>query len=309
MIVHKLTASTYQKSETRKALDLRTRIALFKMLNCGVISALYDCMHVGKEANIYFSSSNGRGYDMVIKIHKTSTFKSRTRYVYGDFRFYSSYHKSQSAKAIEIWAEKEFRNLMRIHKAGILAPHPIYLRMHIVLMEFLGENGICAPRLKDLCDSQEKLRHHYIEVVLIIHRLYHICKLVHADLSEYNILYFKSALYIIDVSQSVDLEHPHALSLLREDCANINDFFCKQGLSTLTTRELFDFVIDSSSINDNIIESVEYPISNLIINNKQLFENKIFKTSTVKSKNIRPKYFQRIKTEHRDLNDKSISCV
>lgn len=32
-------------------------------------------------------------------------------------------------------------------------------------------------------------------------------------------------LVIIDVSQSVDLDHPKALDFLREDCKHINDFF------------------------------------------------------------------------------------
>ena len=52
--------------------------------------------------------------------------------------------------------------------------------------------------------------------------LYQKCKLVHGDLSEYNILYFKGHLYIIDVSQSVDVDHPLALDLLKEDCLHVS---------------------------------------------------------------------------------------
>jgi serine/threonine-protein kinase RIO1 len=54
-----------------------------------------------------------------------------------------------------------------------------------------------------------------------------VCKLVHADLSEYNILYHNGTVFVIDVSQSVDLDHPFALTFLREDCAHVNDFFRK----------------------------------------------------------------------------------
>jgi hypothetical protein len=32
-------------------------------------------------------------------------------------------------------------------------------------------------------------------------------------------------LYIIDVSQAVDLDHPKALDFLREDCKHVNDYF------------------------------------------------------------------------------------
>ena len=50
--------------------------------------------------------------------------------------------------------------------------------------------------------------------------MYQKCRLVHADLSEYNLLYHMGKLVIIDVSQSVDLDHPRALVFLREDCTH-----------------------------------------------------------------------------------------
>jgi len=36
-------------------------------------------------------------------------------------------------------------------------------------------------------------------------------------------------LVIIDVSQSVDLDHPKALDFLREDCKHVNHFFKTKG--------------------------------------------------------------------------------
>ena len=67
-------------------------------------------------------------------------------------------------------------------------------------------------------------------------------KLVHADFSEYNLLYFKEEVYVIDVSQSVEHDHPMALEFLRRDCANINDFFKRKGLQVLSIQSIFDFV-------------------------------------------------------------------
>jgi len=49
---------------------------------------------------------------------------------------------------VKLWAEKEFRNLTRLRKAGINCPEPILLRLHILIMEFLGVDGWPAPRLK-----------------------------------------------------------------------------------------------------------------------------------------------------------------
>lgn len=53
---------------------------------------------------------------------------------------------------------------------------------------------------------------------------------MHADLSEYNILYFEGRLAIIDVSQSVDLDHPRCFDFLKEDCKHVNDFFSRHGM-------------------------------------------------------------------------------
>ena len=48
------------------------------------------------------------------------------------------------------------------------------------------------------------------------------------------------------MSQSVDLDHPKALDFLREDVRHVNDFFRRAGVAVLTTRELFDFCVDSA---------------------------------------------------------------
>ena len=69
------------------------------------------------------------------------------RYVSGDPRF-KSYSKSNPRKMVKMWAEKELRNLARLHAAGILCPKPLQLRMHVLVMEFIGQNGIAALRLK-----------------------------------------------------------------------------------------------------------------------------------------------------------------
>lgn len=73
-------------------------------------------------------------------------------------------------------------------------------------------------------------------------RMYHQCKLVHADLSEYNILYHNGHLYVIDVSQSVEHDHPHAFDFLRSDIKNVEEFFGRFGVRCLGLRRCFEFV-------------------------------------------------------------------
>ena len=110
-------------------------------------------------------------------------------------------------------------------------------------MEFLGKDGWPAPRLKDAVLSPKRLAKCYRNLVLEMRKMYHTCRLVHADLSEYNILYHNKELYIIDVSQSVEHDHPHAMEFLRMDCANITRYFVNHDMrSTLRMKELFEFV-------------------------------------------------------------------
>ena len=49
---------------------------------------------------------------------------------------------------------------------------------------------------------------------------------------------------IIDVSQSVENEHPQALDFLKRDCVNVNSFFGKRmGRETISVKKLFAFVV------------------------------------------------------------------
>lgn len=85
-----------------------------------------------------------------------------------------------------------------------------------------------------------------MELVLVVRKLFHECRLVHADLSEYNILYHDSHLYIIDVSQSVEHDHPAAFDFLRKDITNVEEFFQRLGVNCLGLRRCFEFVTKDS---------------------------------------------------------------
>ena len=58
----------------------------------------------------------------------------------GDYRFRNGYSKSNPRKMVKMWAEKEFRNLSRMHACGMPCPKPLLLRLHLVLMEFIGDH-------------------------------------------------------------------------------------------------------------------------------------------------------------------------
>jgi RIO kinase 1 len=93
--------------------------------------------------------------------------------------------------------------------------------------------------------------------------MYQQCRLVHADLSEYNILYHNSKLYIIDVSQSVEHDHPHSLEFLRMDIKNVNDYFRRQGVQPFSERRVFQFITASAGKGDSCPETAEFLIGQL----------------------------------------------
>jgi RIO kinase 1 len=263
-------------------LDPRTMTILRKMTNNGVFAKMYGCVSTGKEANVYSAEApleewneeraKSRGSaaavrgerspgvsrtDVAIKIYKTSilVFKDRDRYVTGDYRFRNGYSKNPR-KMVAMWAEKECRNLNRLRAAGIRCPKPLDLKLHVLVMEFVGEGSTAAPRLRDAQLTREQMREAYLDMVLIIRTMYQTCRLVHGDLSEYNLLWHRGEIWVIDVSQAVDLDHPHALTFLREDCSHVNAFFKRAGVATLNTRELFEFAVDPTINEENLEETI-----------------------------------------------------
>lgn len=108
-----------------------------------------------------------------------------------------------------------------------------------------------SPRLKDAQLDVSICVDLYVELVLTVRKLFHQCKLVHADLSEYNILYHNSHLYIIDVSQSVEHDHPSAFDFLRKDIKNVEDFFQKVGVKCLGLRRCFEYVTKETLDREN----------------------------------------------------------
>ncbi|KAK2411065.1 serine/threonine-protein kinase rio1 [Trifolium repens] len=112
-----------------------------------------------------------------------------------------------------------------------------------------GKDGWAAPRLEDANLSFDKLRKGYVEIIVAMPTLYQNCRLVHGDLSEYNILYYIGHLYIIDVSQAVDPDLPRALKFLIEDCIDVSDFFKRYGKPiTVTALEKMSQALVSATV-------------------------------------------------------------
>ncbi|PHH66142.1 hypothetical protein CDD81_205 [Ophiocordyceps australis] len=246
------------RATSEQVLDRRTRMILLQLINRNIVSEVHGAISTGKEANVYnavlYPEASGQDEQQVvqraIKVYKTSilVFKDRQRYITGEHRFRAGFDKGNNRKMVRLWAEKEFRNLRRIHVAGIPCPEPLALKLHVLVMGLLGDaRGWAYPRLRDVeLPDDEQWRALYRQLLAVMRKMYQVCRLVHADLSEYNILYNDKTLYIIDVSQSVEPDHPRSHEFLRMDIKNVGDFFRRKGVETPTDRAIFDFVTLSS---------------------------------------------------------------
>jgi RIO kinase 1 len=263
------------RATTEQVLDPKTYRVIQKLRNKGTITKLNGCISTGKEANVYHANGPDNT-EFAVKIYKTSilVFKDRDRYIGGEFRFRHGYCKGNPRKLIKVWAEKEVRNLKRLQVGNIRCPAPLVLKSNFVMMNFLGKDGNAAPRLKDVSlDSVEEWDKIYIEIIDIMRKLFKNCKLVHADLSEYNILYHDYNVYIIDVAQAVEDDHPNAIYFLKRDCKNINDFFERSGVDPITNQQLFEII--TTFENNKNIEDFVNTLRNL--NDEKLKENSKFR--------------------------------
>ena len=263
------------RATTQLVLDPRTLRLLQKLINNNHLSHIHGCISTGKEANVYYAQNDSPQpspppttatgtlqpqpasshspsqlqphlTEYAIKIYKTSilVFKDRDRYVTGEFRWRRGYCKSNPRKMVRLWAEKEMRNLKRLNAAAIPSPVPVLLKSHVLVMSFIGSDGQAAPRLKDAVLSPSDMRTCYLQCIRIVRTLYHCCHLVHADLSEYNLLYHDRQLVVIDVSQAVEHDHPQALVFLKKDVMNVGRFFAVDGhVNVMDDDELLQFVL------------------------------------------------------------------
>ena len=249
-------------------LDDRTAAVLRELIRLDYVTEVHGVVSTGKEANVYGAVLLG-GDDgsppayRALKIYKTRilAFKDRERYIEGEYRFQKGATKGYAM--VQLWAQKEFRNLSRLRQAGIPCPEPIVLRGHTILMDFLGRRGVSYPKLVDVTlegdDADDQWARLYVQLLGYMRRMYHVCRLVHADLSEYNILYHDGLLYVIDVSQSVEPDHPKAYEFLRMDIKNVGRFFERRGVATLRERTVFDFIFakDGAVDEEGMTEEIE----------------------------------------------------
>lgn len=128
------------------------------------------------------------------------------------------------------WAAAEFAMLSRCWSAGIAVPYPVQLRGTEVMMEFMGDDGVAAPRLAETRPDPGVAAGWFAQITAAVVGLAEL-GYAHGDLSAYNVLARDDRLVLIDLPQAVDLVgNPQGLAYLHRDCQNICGWFTVRGV-------------------------------------------------------------------------------
>ncbi|MDW5562198.1 MAG: serine protein kinase RIO [Methanomassiliicoccus sp.] len=239
---HKIMAlrENSRTGDERKTLDevfdRDTMLGIYKLMTDGYLDTIQYPISTGKEGNV-FAVADDDGKLFALKVYRTSnaTFNRIARYIEGDKRFKGI--AGSRRKVIYAWASKEFRNLQRLEDAGVKVPSPIRYHRNMLVMEYIGTKRGPAPLLRNtVLDDPEKVYETLLEYMRLA---YQEAELVHADLSEYNILYYRKKPVIIDVGQAVLTEHINAKDFLLRDINNINRYFRGLEVKVIDRDEVF----------------------------------------------------------------------
>ncbi len=250
---HRLEREEIVLKERRKVdqgiFDSKTMVYLSKFYNKGVISSLRTPLARGKEADIYLADAgeaevlDGAKY-VTMKFFRiaASAFMNLNKYIEGDPRFSRQIGRTRES-IINTWCKKEFGNLVVAKDAGVHAPTPYMFNGNIIAMEFLGDNETIAPSLNDTeLDDPEKVLRSIIGDMKKLNN----GGIVHADVSEYNILMYNGIPYMIDFGQAVSTRHPNSQEFLQRDVTNILQYFAKKYKIRKNQDEVYRQITSSS---------------------------------------------------------------
>jgi len=227
----------YQKQEKNKTrrkifkevFDDRTEKNLRTIERRGNLDYIIGPIAKGKEANL-FVGKKGNQY-VAVKIYRIETTNFHNRRDYIDDDVLGKIAKNP-IKRIYAWCEREYFNLKYSYDNKVSVPKPIDQENNVIIMKLIGETGNHYPTLKYSKDTKKNINEIYKQYIRNMHKLIYKAKMVHADLSEYNMIFFKNKLYFIDMGQSVGIKYQKAKEFLERDIKIITKFFKANGLKT-----------------------------------------------------------------------------
>jgi RIO kinase 2 len=128
-----------------------------------------------------------------------------------------------------------------VYENGVAVPEPITQNRHVVAMGMI--EGAQLSKYKDIGKPEKVLK----EILCNIRKAYLKAHLIHADISEYNIILQSDGnILIIDWPQAVKTDHANAAELLERDIKNLLTYFSRKFKLELTEEAACKYVTGKS---------------------------------------------------------------
>jgi len=191
--------------------DAYDLLALSDFVKRGNLSAFGERIGVGKESVVY---------EAVGEMHLAVKFHRQGRTSFKHIRRLRD-HLTDKPKvpwlyAAALAARHEFAVMEKLYPK-VSIPRPVACSRHALAMEFVSGPPLNRITLSDPENGLNMI----LGEVAAARRL----GIIHADLSEFNIMVDDSGPKIIDWPQAVEVIHPHAEELLERDLVNVLRFF------------------------------------------------------------------------------------
>jgi RIO kinase 1 len=208
--------------------DHSTLVAISRLITQGQFDQLDYPISTGKEGGV-FRALSGESY-RAVKVYRigNAVFKRLPAYALEMLKREAS--TSNYGRLVTGWTRREHSVLRRLYEAGVRCPQPYGYLRNVLVMDFIGTDGLPAPRLQAITLPDPQAIHD--DLVVQVRRMVNKARLVHGDLSPYNVLLHDGVPVLIDVAQSIEAEHPQARALLERDVANFALYFRKLGVRT-----------------------------------------------------------------------------
>lgn len=217
----------HQRKLSDEFFDHATLLNVSRLITQGQFDQLDYPISTGKEGGV-FRATCANGEFRAVKVYRigNAVFRRIPPYVLEELLRETS--AGNHARLVHAWTRREHSMLRKLRAAGVRCPEPYGYLRNVLVMEFVGTEGLPAPPLQEV--RLDDPRRFYEALVVQIRRMVVDAGLCHGDLSPYNVLVDAEAPVLIDVAQSVAMTHPQAPALLRRDATHFAKFFARLGV-------------------------------------------------------------------------------
>jgi RIO kinase 2 len=211
-------------------------LALHALVEKDQIVAIGDSIGRGKESDVFYGKEPD-GTQVSVKIHRIGqrSFRKirKLRSYVQNRRHISWLYVSRLSAEAEYQALEKLKPLCQEGLVNI--PMPIAQNRHMVVMDLIhGEELSLINKLENPIEIID-------EILRQVENMFLKAKIIHCDLSEFNILISpENKVFIIDWPQWEAADHPNAQSYLARDLTNIHSFFKRNFGVTFDIDEFLD---------------------------------------------------------------------